>query len=307
MNLMNKSITRLTCSLLILLFYSAHSYSDSAFVLDSNDKRTLYFDFNGKKSELKIADLINLVPVEKITVHDIDFEAERAYWAVDFRALLVALGYGEAELRKFGEASFICDDGYTVNSHVNTVLTSSAKPYLALASAEKFSMDQLIDGRWEPYQQGRNTIGFDPFYLVWYSEAVDSHEPLKALPWPYQLAKISFSLDSAYAAIAPEADGKNELASLESGFEIFTESCIRCHQLYDIGGTLGPSLLRENGMLGVLDDATLAQLITNAKSFFPKTAMPDFSSTLTKSDAEDVVRYLRYIKMSGVKTRGIKE
>ena len=95
------------------------------------------------------------------------------------------------------------------------------------------------------------------------------------------LVSLLFSGCAGDVALPEDAD-----AELRAGADVFRARCASCHGA-DGGGAIGPSLSEIETRLE--DDAQRAVVVTG------RNTMPSFGNTLSESDLDAVVRYVREI------------
>ena len=87
-------------------------------------------------------------------------------------------------------------------------------------------------------------------------------------------------------------------APARRGQAVFIANCLPCHQLVGGGeGTVGPDLLRPMPATAYLTETGLRALVRNppAVRSWPVQQMPAFGATITDSDIDAVIAYLRYL------------
>ena len=84
-------------------------------------------------------------------------------------------------------------------------------------------------------------------------------------------------------------------ASVTRALKVYEENCQVCHQLHGRGGEVGPDL----STVGHFRETTWIQAyIENPQGLNPDSIMPEFASSLSKEDLENVSRYLAAQKES---------
>lgn len=92
-----------------------------------------------------------------------------------------------------------------------------------------------------------------------------------------------------YSSYMPEPERANEMA--QRGKLLWQQkNCTACHQLYGLGGHLGPDLTN------VYSNRTEAYIRAFLKAGSP--VMPDFK--LSKNEMDDLVEFLKYTNQTGI-------
>lgn len=268
-----------------LAFILSVVVASSTISANEKDSRVLRIVDNGVTTELALPQLLSGIEVLTADIDDSVFGGNKKYSALPLLEVLKIAGV--KDLSKYVEIKFVCADGYTVTANAHLFRQKNAQPLLAI-NALGVAQENLINPRWERYQQGSNVISFDPFYLVWQLNTAEfTHK--SPYPWPYQLTQIELLREYTVPDIAP-ADSAE--ASVKAGYKVFSSQCMRCHQVRGVGGTLGPELTRLNGMLKVLSKKELKMLVKDVRQFYPQSAMPVFNEVLTDDEIHSVVEYL---------------
>jgi mono/diheme cytochrome c family protein len=177
---------------------------------------------------------------------------------------------------------FTATDGYTVAMAYSDAMTEQG--FIAFR-------DNGAEGKkWLDFKFGKQTMTPAPYYLVWPKKGLDEWR----YPWPFQLASLSIEPAKAYFGAAAPV---NANAKVNNGFALFSRYCIRCHSVNLSGGKVGPELNIPKNITEYFKEQELPKFILNATAYRAGTKMPSFESTLTADDAEDIVSYLKQMKI----------
>ena len=214
-----------------------------------------------------------------VVPHDPSYGRTMSYLAVPLSALLSALppdGSDTIQARAI--------DGF-VAELPRTLIGGAAVPWLAVEDPAH---------PWPPLPG--KTVSAGPFYLVWQDA---ERAGISTEQWPYALAALSAvpSPIQRWPPIAVAASVPMD-APARRGQAVFIANCLPCHQLDGGGeGTVGPDLLRPMPAIAYLTETGLRELIRNpaAVRSWPAQQMPPFGATITDSDIDAVIAYLRYL------------
>ncbi|MFV8816282.1 c-type cytochrome [Haliea sp. E17] len=250
----------------------------------ADERRLAVLDSSGRERFFPVETLLAEFGSREVTVFDPQFGVPRSYRGVPLRPLLAALGLADEDL------VLECTDGYSIALPKVLLADPALEPVLALADSEPSP-----GLHWQLYPHGREMVNFDPFYLVWAVRDVDPHsaaagERVAELPWPYQLTRL-VPADRYYLPSPPPATAQ----AVRAGYASYVSHCVKCHRLQGVGGAVGPELDRSGGMLQVLDDSQLQQLILQVTDYFPRTKMPVYAGKLGEGELRDLVNYLRWM------------
>lgn len=189
----------------------------------------------------------------------------------------------DPQWRKQEIVILICSDGYKVPIPTREILKNKGRGQLAFervyGPGEKSSGFTIL----KPEEGGR--IELKPYYLVWTQAQGEKEVPEDY--WPYQTAKAdATTFEKAY----PKALLQQNCVVGKPGERIFMQQCITCHKVNDSGGSRGPILLGQGGVVpGMTDEALKAQITDPTRGGTVNTFMPARSP----EDAEKIVEYLR--------------
>lgn len=95
----------------------------------------------------------------------------------------------------------------------------------------------------------------------------------------------------------PEDPRRNSLVTAAYGQELFAENCASCHGADGSGQKAGVPTLHSPAVLAVADDAYYWDIITKGRK---GTQMPGWSSSLTKTQIQSLIAFLRTWQTAGV-------
>ena len=170
---------------------------------------------------------------------------------------------------------FECKDGY--------------KPMMDMAQVMKDKMGYIVYKDLSQKNAWADSIAasFAPYYVTWTNVKKEDH----SFMWPYGLIGIRLKASATeYAAIYPYHN-----TGLVRGFQLFRNTCMKCHAINKVGGTMGPEL---NAPKNITEYWTEENIIAFAKSpisFRYNSHMPAVTGV---SDAElhEIVDYLKGMK-----------
>ncbi|MEE4661873.1 MAG: cytochrome c [Halieaceae bacterium] len=235
---------------------------------------------DGSESRLATSEMVARYGARELIIDDPHYHERRGYHGVDLRALLEDQGFSVGE-----QLILECIDGYEIPFDTTVLENPDLDALVAIGDLAP------SPGRdFKLFQHGRETVDFDPFYLIWKSADANLDEAVwNKLPWPYQFSRIRRAEDFAPLPPPPEAQ-----ASVHSGYATFVDHCVKCHRLGNRGGQLGPPLDRDPGMLRALSDDQAVALVSQVSNFFPGSKMPDYRGKLSETEIREVIGFLRW-------------
>lgn len=254
---------------------------------NASNRQLIYPTVEGEKKTLGLAEMTQRFGLQQVSVYDIVYKKVKTFEGISLRELLEFAGINLGE-----PLTFVATDGYQIAFDSSLLLQKDLQAIVAFRDLEPSEGQN-----WELFQHGRDLVNFDPFYLVWAIDDDHLTSPdsarLSTLPWPYQMNEIRIADKGQYALAAPDkAMGKE----VQTGFKLYVEHCIKCHQVKGLGGALAPAIDREHSLASVLDADLLTNMVWKIKDYIPQTKMPDFRETFSRSEAEYLVAYLKYVQ-----------
>ena len=218
-------------------------------------------------------------------VKDPVYQSGKRYQAYPLRLFISKLGKRYSGNLDQAVLVFIASDGYKVSMSYPDALEEDG--YIAFRDLDAFPDD------WADFEFGREKINPAPYYLVWRKPGIDKWR----YPWPFQLARISLQPATVYYGQAAPIEKK---ASVTAGFAEFGRYCIRCHAVNGSGGTVGPELNSPQNVSELYSDNQLKKLILNNRNNRPNSKMPIFDTILTGRQIDNIMSYLKAMKMHKV-------
>jgi cytochrome c2 len=171
---------------------------------------------------------------------------------------------------------FECFDGYTPTMPLPLVLDGKNTSYVVLAD-----LDAKKGSKWvEKFEK------FDPYYLVWQDYVPQNH----TFVYPYALVKIKIrSFSKQFKNIYPY-DNPN----MVQGFNLFSQTCLKCHSLNKVGGEMGPELNYPQNITEYWDEKHIVAFAKDSKSFRINSKMPPITD-LKDEDFVEIIKYLKYM------------
>ena len=253
---------------------------------------TVQLAFGKDWPDFNLADLnqSQLPPPVKITVdQDPVYKTKKVYEGYPLKEILKTIPSLQGFSPNETIIVFTAADGYDVSI-----------PYKDAMSEQGFIAFRDLaapnNKEWVEFKFGRKMITPAPYYLVWPKQGLNKWK----YPWPFQLVNISFQPASIYFGSAAPA---NKSADVKKGFILFSQYCIRCHSINLTGGQVGPELNVPRNVTEYFKENELAGFILNAPSYRAGTKMPVFDDLINQNEMEDLLDYLKQMKLEKIDIR----
>lgn len=172
---------------------------------------------------------------------------------------------------------FECRDGYMPVMDLSKML-GPVKGYIAYKD-----LSPGVATDWPDSVQAK----FKPYYVVWDNVAKGDN----SFMWPYGLTSIRLaSAAFVYKGIYPTGD-----SSLVTGFQLFRNTCMKCHSINKVGGTMAPELNFPRNITEYWREEDIISFVKNPSSFRYNSHMPSITE-VSDNDLQKIVRYLIYMK-----------
>lgn len=226
--------------------------------------------------ELFFTNRLQHLPITNVRVpYDAVYEREKHYEGVGFYQALTNMMPTSSGLPEDGVVLFLCNDGYNPAVPLKTLIREHA--FLAMAD-----LDAPKGSHWLPIKSG-GLKELGPWYLVW----PESSGPSPNHPWPYGVIGVRIaSRQSLFGPAMPL------LQAHQRGFELYSKSCMTCHSINGVGGTLGPDLNYPKNVYEYWQPAQLISYVQDPSKFRLNAKMPSFASL----GEENIVAILDYVK-----------
>lgn len=223
-------------------------------------------------------------PLKTVKVeHDAVYKTSKEYQAYPLVEILKKISVPDSIKLDELVIVFTAVDGYKVSMAYKDAFHEEG--YIALK--DKAAPENK---KWFDFKFGKQTMTPAPYYLVWPKKDLDEWR----YPWPFQLASISLQPAKVYFGAAAPAGGDK---TVTAGFNLFSRYCIRCHSVNRSGGEVGPELNIPKNITEYFKEEALAGFILNATAFRAGTKMPVFEKLLSVNEAQDIVSYLKQMKL----------
>lgn len=270
-------------ALLLMLTFSAVSCKDQTNnKVDSSTAANTKEKIDGNEKEIDLYTLLNgkdsLRPVLVDIDYDPYFQTSKQYkgYLINDVIDLAIKKYGIDTTNKL--LFFECKDGYAPFMDISKVL-STRNGYIVFKD-----MGEKNAKNWNDSLIGK----FSPYYLVWKNTSKDDVNYV----WPFGLSKLTLSeINEVYNAILPSGN-----PSIMKGFNLFTNTCIRCHSINQIGGTMGPELNGPKNITEYWKEEDIINFAKDPKSYRYNSRMPPITK-LSDADFKDIISYLKHMKM----------
>ena len=245
----------------------------------SMDRKAFVGLVQQQDSVLDLAEVLKEVPqelLEEIELTDRALKKNLRYQAV---SLEVLFGMWQAEAKldiPNTSLIFTCKDGYSPSMPLANMYGKGGFITLGIKNADNsYSWPDSIAEK------------FAPLYLVWR----DLEKDVRGYPWPYGLTKMNLQdTQNTFAAALPQED-----AGFDKGYKTFKLYCMKCHQINQVGGEMGPELNYPKSITEYMDKEDIWGFIKNPQSYRYNSKMPPMKP-LSREEFEDIYKYLSHMK-----------
>lgn len=256
---------------LLLLSFAAilhFSYATKRPVIAKDEPATIASQQWSLKAEQLTGDTLIHV------AYDPFFKNNMSYKAFPLKENLMKV-MGEQAMSPDMQVIFHCTDGYRPHMPLQQVLESNG--FLA------YRDESLGEGQeWADSLSSK----FSPFYLVW--PEADHND--KTFATPYGLASIELKPASVeFSAALPKDE------AVMKGFELFSNTCMRCHSLNKVGGSMAPELNYPKNITEYWTKENIWAFIQAPTSFRFNSKMPPMTQ-IDKADFDKIYDYLVAMK-----------
>jgi mono/diheme cytochrome c family protein len=226
--------------------------------------------------ELHLTNRLNWPSITNVRIpFDVVYGREKNYKGIGFYEALTNMIHPSVSLPEDGVVVFLCNDGYNPAVPLKTLIREHA--FIAVAD-----LDAPKGSDWLPIKSGASKQP-GPLYLVWPESSATS----SAHPWPYGVVGIRIaSRQSMFGPAMPL------LQAHQRGFELYSKSCMTCHGINGVGGTLGPDLNYPKNVYEYWQPAQLMSYVQDPSKFRLNAKMPSFEAL----GKENIVAILEYVK-----------
>ena len=214
----------------------------------------------------------------RVAVEDPVYLKKKRYEGYPLKAVL--LKYFNAALRQQPgeEIIFHTRDGYAPSMLVSDALSDRA--VIAIRD-----LDAPATAKWIPFVSNGQSSTPGDFYLVWTGEAKSAQR----FPWPYQME----SFELVQANVFRNAEPLSASPTVKQGYESFKHTCMKCHSVNFVGGTMGGELNVPLNVTEYWQPKELLAFIMSPRSVRATSKMPKLG--ISSDDALAAVRYLEAI------------
>lgn len=171
---------------------------------------------------------------------------------------------------------FECSDGYRPTMPISLVF-GDRKGFIATRDLDAPEGKNWMDSLNKKMQ---------PFYLVWQDVPKDDHHYM----WPYGL----FSMRLVPAGAAFKDVYPFDAPEMVEGFQLFSQTCMKCHSVNKIGGVMGPEMNIPKNITEYWTDANIIAFAKNPQSFRYRSPMAPITG-VSDEDFTKILSYLKYI------------
>jgi cytochrome c2 len=143
-------------------------------------------------------------------------------------------------------------------------------------------LDAQGAGKWVPFVSNGKSSSPGDFYLVWTGDANSAQR----FAWPYQIE----SMELVSASIFRNTEPVPASATAKKGYDLFRHTCMKCHSINFVGGTMGGELNVPLNVTEYWRSKELIQFVLNPKNVRATSKMPKLG--VSSEDALAVSQYL---------------
>jgi cytochrome c2 len=210
-----------------------------------------------------------------VVVEDPVYQKKKRYEGYPLKAAMEKYFDSSARQEPGEEVVFHTRDGYNPSMPVSDAM--SGRGVIAIRDLE------AQDGaKWVPFVSNGKSATPGDFYLVWTGEANSAQR----FPWPYQIE----SIELVRASVFRNAEPTSASASAKKGYDSFRHTCMKCHSINFVGGTLGGELNVPLNVTEYWKPKELIAFISNPQGVRATSKMPKLG--ISSEEALAVSKYL---------------
>jgi cytochrome c2 len=210
-----------------------------------------------------------------VLVEDPVYQKKKQYEGYSLKAVMEKYFDTSARQEPGEEIIFHTRDGYNPSMPVSDAI--SGRGVIAIRDLEAHG-----GNNWIPFVSNGKSSTPGEFYLVWTGEA----KLAQRFPWPYQIE----SIELVRASVFQNAEPTSASASVKKGYESFRHTCLKCHSINFVGGTMGGELNVPLNVTEYWKPKELIAFISNPQSVRATSKMPKLG--ISSEDAFAVSKYL---------------
>jgi cytochrome c2 len=214
----------------------------------------------------------------KVTVDDPVYLKKKRYEGFPLKAVLDKYFNAGVRQQPGEEIIFHTRDGYAPSMLVSDALSDRA----VIATRD---LDVPGVSKWIPFVSNGQSATPGDFYLVWTGEAKSAQR----FPWPYQME----SFELVRANVFRNAEPLSASPAVKQGYESFKHTCMKCHSINFVGGTMGGELNVPLNVTEYWQPKELCAFIMSPRSVRASSKMPKLG--VSSDEALAVTRYLAAI------------
>jgi cytochrome c2 len=210
-----------------------------------------------------------------VLVEDPVYQKKKRYEGYPLKVVMEKYFDTSARQEPGEEVVFHTRDGYNPSMPVSEAI--SGRGVIAVRDLEAQG-----GAKWIPFVSNGKSSTPGDFYLVWTGEAHSAQR----FPWPYQIE----SIELVRASVFRNAEPTSASASVKKGYDLFRHTCMKCHSINFVGGTMGGELNVPLNVTEYWKPKELIAFISNPQSVRATSKMPKLG--ISSEDALAVSQYL---------------